>query len=424
MTPASDDASETSKPAGGGHADTPGGPVRGARNERSAVRTLAISVSATVIGVLPMFLVGALAVEMTRDLGFGATGLGIAVAAFRVGAAAASGPLGRLTDNRGATASMRLGAVIAATTSLAIAFAVFNLYTLVAVLTIAGTAQALCQPAANRLLTNRIPLRRQGIAFGIKQSAPPVASMIAGMSVPLLAVTVGWRWAFVVVPVLAVVSLGGVRRPATASAPARAPRTRTEPTTMSVRSMWPVMVTFGAASAAATSVPAFFVDASVTAGMDVVTAGYLLAFASIFVIVVRLSVGMLADRIVAGHLRICAALLASGVVGLVLLATGSPVGSAVGVFIALGGAWGFNGVFWYAMMRAFPGSPGTVTGVVFPGGLIGGVVGPVTFGIVAEQAGYPVAWIFGAVLSLVAAAGMLWTSRKLGARANAARSGS
>src|SRR5699024_2360653 len=63
-------------------------------------------------------------------------------------------------------------------------------------LAVAGAANVLGQTASNLSLTESVRTEHLGTAFGLKQSAPPVASLIAGALVPLLGLTVGWRWAF------------------------------------------------------------------------------------------------------------------------------------------------------------------------------------------------------------------------------------
>ena len=59
-----------------------------------------------------------------------------------------------------------------------------------------GLGNAISHPATHLLLAREVSQNRQGLAFGIKQAAIPAATLIAGLAVPLVATTVGWRWAF------------------------------------------------------------------------------------------------------------------------------------------------------------------------------------------------------------------------------------
>ena len=53
------------------------------------------------------------------------------------------------------------------------------------------------QLASNTSLSRQVPAGRQGLSFGVKQAAIPVSTLLAGAAVPVVALTVGWRWAFV-----------------------------------------------------------------------------------------------------------------------------------------------------------------------------------------------------------------------------------
>ena len=55
---------------------------------------------------------------------------------------------------------------------------------LVVPIAVAGSANALCQPAANLLIARAVPAHRQGLAFAVKQSAIPMSTLLAGVAVP------------------------------------------------------------------------------------------------------------------------------------------------------------------------------------------------------------------------------------------------
>lgn len=385
-----------------------------ASGTRSPAGAMVIGASATVVGLLPVFLVGAMAVQLTEDLAFGVAALGAAVGIFRATGAATSVFLGRLADRLGATASLRLATSIAAVASLGIAITATTWATLVAWLMIGSCANALAQPAANRLLVNNVPHGRQGAAFGFKQSAPPTASMLAGLSVPLIALTLGWRWAYGLAAALAVAVLIAVgRRPPAAQRTRRADASR--PKLRDRRTVLVLAGALGLSTAASSAVTSFYVDAGVRAGSSESAVGSLLAVASVAAIVMRLGLGVLADRIPSGHLRLCAALLVAGSLGFGLLAIGRPLAMAAGAVIALAGTWGFNGVFVFAVIRTQPENPGTITGAVMPGGLFGATIGPMLFGIVAATVNYASVWALAGVVALIAAVAMFLCTERVAA---------
>lgn len=393
-------------------------PAAGARPDdagdgrRSTSRTLVIATAATVVSVMPVFLTGALAPELRRDLAFGASGIGLAVSGFRLSGVLFARPLGRFADSHGAIRSLRLGAMIAGGGALAIALFARSLEVLVALLFLSGAGQALAQPAANRLIMHRIAPERRGSAFGLKQSAPPTASLVAGLSLPLIALSFGWRWGFALVPLLTVILLFTIGRPP--AQPLRTPPSAKEMAGRPTSGMVVIlMIAFGLGTSAATTLPAFYADAAVSIGTDAGAAGSLLAGASLAAIVVRMLAGLLSDRLMSGHMRLAGMLLAIGSIGILLLSTGTQRLMSAGIVLGLAGAWGFNGVFWYALMRAYPASPGTTTGAVAPGGLIGGIVGPTAFGFIVDLSGYRAAWVLSTVLALASASAMFFVARRL-----------
>jgi sugar phosphate permease len=367
----------------------------------------------TVVSVLPVFLVGAHATEIRAELGFGAAGIGLAVAAFRLGAGVSAVPLGRATDRRGARSSMRAALAVAAVCSLLIATTVTSLLAFALILGLAGAAQSLSQPAANRMLANDVLPSQRGRAFGLKQTGPPAASMLAGLSVPVVALAFGWRGAFLAVPVLALLVLVGLRgRSPAARATARASSGLAD---LPDRSTIIVLsVAFALGNAASGALTAFYVDSSVLVGSTAERAASVLALGSSFAVVVRIIMGAVCDRMRHHQLRLAAGLLLVGSVATLPLGRVTATASSVAFIVAMAGVWGFNGVFWFALVDRFPHAPGRVTGAVTPVGLAGSVLGPLGFGVLADQFGYPMAWPAAAVAALAAALFMLAADMRLG----------
>jgi hypothetical protein len=75
--------------------------------------------------------------------------------------------------------------------------------TLVLFLLAADFVISAIEPACNWLLVRSVPTGQQGLAFGMKQAANPLAASLSGLAVPVLGMTVGWRWAFALVGLLA-----------------------------------------------------------------------------------------------------------------------------------------------------------------------------------------------------------------------------
>ncbi len=379
----------------------------------SARRALVIGAAATVVGAFPVFFTAAMSVQVAADLAFGPVGIGAAVGVFFGTVAVSSVPLGRLADRLGASRSLRIATLGAAVSAFVIAAFARGWLTLALGLVIAGVSAALSQPATNRLLMSRIGGARLGMAFGLKQSAPPVASMLAGLAVPAVALTVGWRWAYVAagVAALLVALVVGPRPGPVSGRLQRTPRGRPGPLPHRA-TLLVLVVSFGLAFAVSSAVLGFYVDSAVHAGASQQGAGLVFAAASLTAIVTRLLAGAACDRYDFAPLRLSAALLAAGAVGIGLLAAGRPAVGTFGAILALGGAWGFPGVFWFALVRSYPDTPGRITGTMAPAA-IGGVIGPVAFGAVATRAGYPLAWGLTCLLAGIAAGAMLFGAHRL-----------
>lgn len=401
----------------------------GQRIGPAEIRSLVIGASATIVTPLPQFLTGAMAVQMTSDLRFGAGLLGVAIAINRAGQGISSLFLGRLADQLGSTRALRLAMWISAITSLGIATTARNFTSLAAWLFAASLAHALSQPASNRLLSRRVRPGRLGTAFGLKQSATPMSTMLAGFAVPVFAVGVGWRWAFVATAVMAlalVITLtrrlpalpvngaavqGGAEapNPGGAVAPVRNERVRIPFSPFLLLTS----VAFGLVLAGNVVVPSFYVGSAVEAGTRVEVAGFLLGAASVAAIVTRILSGLACDHLIRRPLLLVAALVAFGGAGILLLATGEPRLMNIGVVMAVVGTWGFNAVFWYAIVRAYPQAPGSITGLLSPGGQAGATLGVLAFGFLVERFGYGPSWTIAAGMAFASAVAMVAASMLL-----------
>lgn len=373
------------------------------------MRLVTLSMTLTVVCTMPLMLVGALSVQMRAELGYSIVALGGGVAVHRIGGAVVSIPLGRLSDRLGPATAMRLAALLAALSALGVAVIARDFSTLAIFLALSGASNALGQTAANLALARAVPLNRQGLAFGVKQAALPVGSLLAGLTVPVLALTVGWRWGYVLVAVIALGVLVAVPRGKSASY--RVPAgTVNRPSGRRPLIVMAVALFFG--MAAASSLTTFIVEASTSAGVSPANAGLLLTFGSFLSIVVRLTAGQLADRRQGGHILGVARMQLAGMAGFLLIATGRPWALVLGSAIAFAFGWGFNGLFWFAIVRLNPATPAKATGMIMPGGMLGGVAGPLVFGLVAEAAGYTNAWLTAATWSLLAG-GLMLVGRRL-----------
>ena len=381
------------------------------KHEASNRRPVAFAVAVATAGVLPAFLTGGLAVQVRGELDFGAGALGVAVAMFFVTSSLASAVMGRLIERIGAHRGMRLAAAGSAASLLGVALLAWSWVGLVGWLVLGGLANAVSHPATNLSLAREVRAGRQGVSFGIKQAAIPAATLLAGLAVPAVAVTLGWRWAFAGGAVLALVvaSLvpgGGPGETVDRREEKRQKDARVAPLVL-------LAVGIGLGSTATTPLGAFIVESSVAAGLRVETAGLLLALGSAVNIGVRVGFGRLADGMSGGRLLLVAAMLGIGVAGFVLLATGESGLILPGALLAFGIGWGWPGLFNFAVVKTSPGAPAAATGITQTGASGGAALGPLVFGLVVEVASYDVAWLLSGAVALVAMVAILIGRRML-----------
>jgi MFS family permease len=376
-------------------------------------RPVFIAIAVVTVGMLPVFLTGGLAVQMRADLGFGAGALGLAVAAFFASSSLASALFGRAVERIGARAGMRLAVVASAGVLLGIAFFARSWEGLFLCLLLGGLVNAVSHPATHLFLAREVPTGRQGLSFGVKQSAIPVATLLSGLAVPAVGLTVGWRWAYAGAAALALVVAFLIRyaRPAYRGAGSRLDRDL--PPNARTVSLMLLALGVGLGSAAATPLGAFVVESSVGAGVPAGRAGLLLALGSATCIVVRVLFGNIADHMEGGRLRIVVGMLAVGVAGFVVLASGATGALLViGVLFAFGAGWGWPGLFNFTIVHTNPAAPAAATGITQTGASGGAALGPLLFGLAAEYTSYGTAWLLCGFLALLAGAAVL-TGRAL-----------
>lgn len=409
---------------------------------------MAATAAATTAGVLPLFLVGSQAVQLRAEFGFDLAAIGGLVAFGWVAASVASTPMGRLAERAGGGRALRAAAFMNAAAMLLIAAVGRSWLVLVVLVTFGGLGNAMAQPAANILTARTIPLDRQGIAFGIKQSAIPLATLLGGLAVPVITLSVGWRWsyvagaAFAAAAGLLVVSEGDTGRshdPVTADGvglveamedeaarsddgtdhlvsdilleepvagwePGRVARARRRPLIL-------LAMGVGLGASAAGALSQFLVSGGVAAGLAEGTAGLLLSLGSAVGIASRLVVGARADRRPGDQLATVVTMMLLGSVAYAALGLGVPVAYLLATPVAFGLGWAWPGLFNLSVVREYPEAPGAATGITQTGTYLGAGLGPLLVGLVVDRWTFAVAWPVSAAL-LVAGAGLMVVGRR------------
>lgn len=378
--------------------------------EHRLTRPLVATVLVATTGVLPTFLAGALGVQLRKELGFREAGLGQAIGGAFLLAALCSIAFGRTAERLGPVRSMRIAAALSAVTMVAVAVGTHSLVSFCVLLLSGGVANAMSQPATNLYVSRVVPPHRQGLAFAVKQSAVPGATLLGGLAVPTIALTVGWRWTYIAGAVLAVaggftsVEVGG-----SAGSPSAAPGRRDQPIDSLV--LLGAGVGFGALASA--SLGSFMTSSLHRSGFSEGNSGLLAACGSVLVMTVRMILGARSDRTARSQFPVVAGLLAVGAIGFTVMSGMSRWALLGGGLLAYAFGWGWPGLFNLSIARANPNGPAAASGVTQTGTYLGVAVGPFLFGWIAEHIGYGSAYLAAAASGLAGAACVVVGARRI-----------
>lgn len=372
---------------------------------------LTVSVLCTVASVLPAFLTGALAVQLREELDFGATGLGLAVAAFFIAGVVGSAPLGHWGERIGARHAMTIGLATIVVADIAVA-AADDWISLALPLVVAGAANALNQSAANLLLGRTAAPERLIFSVSVKQAGMPTATLLAGLAVPGIAETIGWRWAYLAAATVAATALLVVRRTGGSPRPDASggltPRPDLDRTTFLV-----IVAAVAFAAYMAGALASWTVSSAEAAGLTAGGAGLLLAGGSGLGITARLLVGHWADTGEHRLLVVVSAMLVVGAGGIAVIGIGTPLTAVLGSSVAFASGWAWPGLTNGTVVKVNPSAPGAATGITQTGTYLGVVLGPVVTGVLVDGPGYATAWTVAAACGVVAAVLMLVGQRRL-----------
>lgn len=352
---------------------------------------------ATMCSALPAFLTGALSVQIRNDLGYSITMVGLFIGSAFAVAGLASAWLGRLAQILGPGRALRTGLSGTALTMMAIAAWADRPWKFVLLIGFSGFVNALNQPAANLLLSNRVRKERLGMALAVKQSGMPGSALLGGAAVPAIALTAGWRWAYVAAAVLTLLAIAMQPMGAADSVKLTSARSNDARPDMPSRllALYATVGFLGATTAGA--MVSLLTSGATDAGMGEGLAGWLLSAGSAAGITSRLYQGWAVDSRAILPIQRLVWLLGIGSLGLVLMSTTSPLSYALAVVPAFAAGWAWPGLFNLSVIRNNPSAPASATGITQTGIFVGAGSGPVIGSVIVDNFGYRPLWILCAV---------------------------
>lgn len=367
-------------------------------------RRLVLSVLIVALSTQPVFLLGAAFLQLEDDLGLSITGLGALSAAFFLTAAIASAPLGRVVERIGWHRAMKINCVGSSAVLVAIALFARSVPGFVVLLVLGGAVYGFANPAANKALAEQVDASRRGITFGLKHAGIPSSTLLAGLAVPVLILTVGWQFSFAVAALLAGpvwVLIAVDRDPPLQSEGASPPGRGARPLT----ALDLVMLAAASAlsAAAAISLGTFLIAAAVEkASFTEAAAGVLLFVGSMASISARIAVGAITDRIGGRGFAGVAILLGTGALVFLLLRPTTGLAFGVLVVVAFATAWGWTGLMTFTVVNANTSTVAASSAIMQAGIFLGAGLGPILLGWTIDQYSFSTSWVAVAVLLLTA----------------------
>lgn len=367
-----------------------------------SARVIALCTVVMTLSTLPAFLTGALAVQLSDSLRFDIAALGLVITIFYLSSAAFSARIGKLVQKRGASVGMRIALMGTATSLLSVGIFARSWGWLAVSVIVGGVTNTAARTSTTLLLVEKVDPSRQGLAFGLRQSSPALGMLAGGLGLPLIALTLGWRWVYIGFGAIALFLQLAI------------PRTQSRDEVVAQRaarpdaSLLPMMLLFltiGFGAAGVNVLGAFFVQYSVHEGIAPGAAGFMLATVNLMSLFVTVGVGVASDVRFKGKLLGVIGILLICAAGTFLLGVGEEWLIPIGALLALGIGQSWTGLFALAVTTVNPNAPATATGFTHTGAYIGAAGGPFLFGAVVAADSYRSAWW---LMAVVLSAGALF----------------
>ncbi|OZC55527.1 hypothetical protein CH267_13210 [Rhodococcus sp. 06-621-2] len=354
------------------------------------------AVALTILTTMPVFLLGALANQIVQAVHTTPAAIGLAVGSYWIGAAVSSSCTPALS-RRISRNNLGYLAIVGGTASLIGSAAWMpTWHWLVAWAFVGGVGNGWGHPASNDRIVAAASPSRLGLLFGIKQASVPFCGVLAGLLVPITALTIGWQWAFAQMATIgAVLLLASFRkvfrsRVAPQARSADSPRPRL-PRAIK-RELVIVMSMTTLAAGACNSVLAFAVTGAGERGIGDGAAGTILAAVGLGGAVTRFVLGALVDRFGIRPLRMVTVVLVVCTAGFATMLLPSAWTYVLGLFLAggVGAAWA--GLIHLSVARLAETATAAGTGLVQTGSYIGSATGPVIAGTLITVGSTQAAW--------------------------------
>jgi predicted MFS family arabinose efflux permease len=160
--------------------------------------------------VMAMLVVPSVAPAVARDYGVDPSLVGYQIAFVSLGQVVSLMLLGNFSRKFGACRAYQIGhGAIAAGMLLMV---IPSKALLIASSVVIGMGHGLLSPSSTSLLMRFAPAKSRNLLFSLQQTGVPFGGILAALIAPAIAVTVGWRWALIVIAVLLIAMAATMQR--------------------------------------------------------------------------------------------------------------------------------------------------------------------------------------------------------------------
>jgi fucose permease len=381
-----------------------------------------VSATATAVSTFSTLGLGALAPTLRTSLHLTTAEVGLIAGLVSLGALTASVPAGHVTDRIGAGRSLTL-ALLGVTAGVIIAMLAPGRWVFLGGAFVAGLGYGAVNPATNVLSTALVPRRRRALFLSVKQTGVTVGGLAAGLALPRVAQSLGWRsaLALAIAVLLAGVLMGlwAARREAEGwfDSTRGAPAGRSASTSLSLPRVAPTalfgFVMSGVQFSLAGYLTVYLVDAH---GFSKTTAGTALSVAFASACVGRIAWGWLSDHWFASHATTLSLIAVASAAAIAAMASGIGGVSLWLIMVMIG----LSSIAWNGVYMALITEPATRDGLGRATGrgltaiYAGSALVPPLLGAVKDATdSWPVAWGVAVGAVLLAGAVLAGTSRRL-----------
>jgi len=373
----------------------------------SQISNLAMISGIAFIAISPLYFYGALSVQITEGLAYKASLHGLGATSFYLVAAVFAISLGKKTDQLDPVLTLRLALIMTFVSNLGITFS--NSLAMVCLsLAIGGFGNALATPGIAQLVRERIELSKQGLAYGFKQSATGLPTLIGGLAIPFVATDGQWRYVFAFG---AIFSLGILLRLNKGSS-SESNFQKSENSNQQFEKLKSayttevklIAISFAIGAAVGAGLITFLPLSIAEVGLSATETSRALVLASVCSLIARFIVLLYMDRTSIDAIKICIVMMVIGAIGLFGLSTMETNLITIASVVSYAFGWGWIGLITYKMLRISDRNLGANIGLVQFAAAIGSITGPLALGVVYEISGFALMWqvsAFGLILSLL-----------------------